>query len=680
MAAFLALLGLLVACGDPGGGTPVKIEVLEATPGTIVAGEQSTINWRVTGDVVGIRLTSPEGEVARSLPSTGSVQVAPTETTLYTLVARNRSGGQVTRAVEVTVDEPSVEVQIESFTATPGTIPSGTSSTLAWAVSGDVESVTISVGGSVIAEDLDAVGNYVVSPVATTTYTVTATDAFDAEFTSTATVAVLPLAEVSGVTAEVTTNSQVVVSWTVANADQVDVVAVNATNPVDVAAIPGGAGLAGTTTTVTLPIPDSTHQVIRVVATNSVSSDSSDSAALANVVLNTDDYDPYDPEGDGGAEAPVPGTFRQVLANATSGSVIGFASDVLEAGTIQLRGVEVGAWGDAHFLINKDVTISAPIGGIVLEGVSGWEASDPGTSFSWRSRVLHITAGANAVLDNITITGGTFIFKGAGIRNLGTLTMNGGAVTNNRAWHTGGGIHNLGTLVLNGTEVSGNVAATVDGEVGAVLEIRGNPAYTTGVIQVGGWGGGIYNEGGTVTLNAATIENNSARFTGGGVSNDIGSLTVLGGTVSGNEASDSTYVDPGSQIKTGGGIYSEGTLEVSGTTFASNDARGTVGDPAIGGALVVRTPGVANVTTSAFNDNIGDYSSAIHIWYCSSSTPESVLTLDDATSFSGNLNRIAGPDVGSTGIVCPDAGPAGRGFASQRFLPDADLLERGSFR
>lgn len=657
--------------------TPAVIISFTATPSTISAGALSTLAWEAAGDVAAVELSAGGTVISSGLAAVGSLSVSPITTTMYTLTVTDSDGADVTSSVTVTVTDP---VSIVSFTAVPETIADGGSSTLAWVVDGDVASVTLTAGGTVIAEDLDASGDHLVSPSTTTEYALTATDSAGAEVTDTVTVTVVPAVDVSGVTATVTTLSQVVVSWTVTNADEINVIAVNASDSNDTVAISGGAGLAGNSTTVTLPIPDSTHQVIRVVASNAASEDRADSPTLVNVVLNTGDYDPYDPEGDGSGEAPVPGSLRDTIANAAAGSVIGFAEDVLTNGVIQLPGVEVGGWGDAHLLIDKNLTISAPTAGLTLEGVSGWEPGDPGTAFTWGSRVLQISSGAVVVLDNVTITGGTFIFKGAGIRNLGTLTMNGGAVSGNRAWHTGGGVHNTGSLTLNGTLVADNVAATIDGEVGATFEIRGNPAYTTGLIEVGGWGGGIYNEGGSITLNDVTLEDNSARFAGGGVANGTGSLTIDGGIVQGNIASDASYSDPGGQLKTGGGIYTEAATIVSGTTFASNDAMGSIGDAAIGGALAVRNPGLATVTSTEFNNNIGDYSGATHAWYCDTSTVDSVLTWDAATTFSGNTSRLGGPYNDSTAIPCAAPAPAGRGAMLGSALPSADLLEKGDAR
>ena len=67
---------------------------------------------------------------------------------------------------------------------------------------------------------------------------------------------------------------------------------------------------------------------------------------------------------------------------------------------------------------------------------------------------------------------------------------------------------------------------------------------------VGGNGGGVLNENGTMTITRCTISNNSAQYStgssgrsgtfseGGGISNDSGgSLTITNSTISGNSCS-----------------------------------------------------------------------------------------------------------------------------------------------
>ena len=111
---------------------------------------------------------------------TTSKVVSPTATTTYTLTATS-TGGSSTATVTVTVGSGPV---ITSFTATPTSIASGASSTLAWTVTG---ATSLSIDNAI--GDVTGTTSKVVSPTATTTYTLTAT-AGGINVTATATVTV----------------------------------------------------------------------------------------------------------------------------------------------------------------------------------------------------------------------------------------------------------------------------------------------------------------------------------------------------------------------------------------------------------------------------------------------------------------------------------------------------------
>jgi len=100
-------------------------------------------------------------------PKGGSLTIDPTETTTYTLTARNPKR-EVTQTVEVTVDS---EITIRRFTAQPGQIIEGlgTEVTLEWDVLNATE-VEISGIGPVDPKG----GSLTVSQTETTTYTLTA--------------------------------------------------------------------------------------------------------------------------------------------------------------------------------------------------------------------------------------------------------------------------------------------------------------------------------------------------------------------------------------------------------------------------------------------------------------------------------------------------------------------------
>jgi len=97
--------------------------------------------------------------------------MSPTVTTVYTLTATN-AAGSARSTLTVTVNAAG-KPTIGSFTASPASIPSGSSSTLSWATTG-ATSIAITPGTFT---STSGTGSTSVSPAATTTYTLTATNA-----------------------------------------------------------------------------------------------------------------------------------------------------------------------------------------------------------------------------------------------------------------------------------------------------------------------------------------------------------------------------------------------------------------------------------------------------------------------------------------------------------------------
>ena len=143
--------------------TPVRVIQFTATPATIAPGAHAQLRWEVDGaDTV----TITPGAAGNVDPKTGTLDVAPAQTTTYTLTAKG-AGGTVTANTTVTVSA-GPGPQIIRFAASPTNLTGGESSTLSWTTQG-ASQVSISGIGTV-----DANGNRTVSPSATTTYTLTA--------------------------------------------------------------------------------------------------------------------------------------------------------------------------------------------------------------------------------------------------------------------------------------------------------------------------------------------------------------------------------------------------------------------------------------------------------------------------------------------------------------------------
>ena len=195
----------------------ITILRFSAEPLRITAGEAATLVWEVRNatevEISGIGSVDSQG---------GSTTVSPTETTTYTLTARNPKR-EISQTVTVTVDAPPVEDPpiIANFFATPSAIVRGGQSTLTWDVRNATD-VTISEIGAVTAQ-----GSSTVTPDQTTTYTLTArNDVGEASATAAVTVRELGTqVEILTFTAEPGQLAQAgdpaVLRWTTRNATKV---------------------------------------------------------------------------------------------------------------------------------------------------------------------------------------------------------------------------------------------------------------------------------------------------------------------------------------------------------------------------------------------------------------------------------------------------------------------------
>jgi PKD repeat protein len=138
---------------------PAPTISFSASPANIAAGQSSSLIWNTT-NATSVTIDNGVG----SQPVSGSVSVQPVLTTTYTLTAVG-PGGTLTSQATVTVsNRPSI-----TFTASPGSVLVGSSSTLSWAVA---NSTSVSIDNGIGAKL--ASGSTTVTPTETTTYTLTA--------------------------------------------------------------------------------------------------------------------------------------------------------------------------------------------------------------------------------------------------------------------------------------------------------------------------------------------------------------------------------------------------------------------------------------------------------------------------------------------------------------------------
>jgi hypothetical protein len=123
-----------------------------------------------------------------------------------------------------------------------------------------------------------------------------------------------------------------------------------------------------------------------------------------------------------------------------------------------------------------------------------------------------------------------------------------------------------------------------------------NDTTVTGGVLVPYLGGGIYNNGGTVTISNSTISGNSAAD-GGGIFN-YGTVMISNSTISGNSASFSS-----------GGLYSSGTALISNSTIIGNTASSS------GGGVTCDVGGVVTLVRSLIAGNAAPVGAEVsRIW------------------------------------------------------------------
>src|SRR5215475_4330226 len=185
-----------------------------------------------------------------------------------------------------------------------------------------------------------------------------------------------------------------------------------------------------------------------------------------------------------------PGSLRQALTIANDGDTIGFAV----TGTISLTSGEL--------VIDKSIIISGPGPGLLTVARSQ-QAAD--------FRIFNIPPSHTAEIDGLAITGGSLVGNGGGISSGAILTISncaisGNSITAGDVAYSGAGIYNVGTMTIVNSTVNNNQA----------LIAGFFPPY----------GGGISNDGGTLTIQNTAISENTmpGGGSGGGVYNAAGSL------------------------------------------------------------------------------------------------------------------------------------------------------------
>ncbi|HSK44551.1 MAG TPA: alkaline phosphatase family protein [Candidatus Binatia bacterium] len=156
---------------------------LAASPATIGPGQAASLTW-TSANATSVSIDQGIGVVS----SSGSLNVSPAATTIYTITATN---GLATATATATVNAPLAV----TLKASPENIAPGSQSTLTWASRG-AATVSIDQGVPPISGPS---GSVPVSPTQNTTYTITATDAQGHTSTAAATVNVVTNGGLQGI-------------------------------------------------------------------------------------------------------------------------------------------------------------------------------------------------------------------------------------------------------------------------------------------------------------------------------------------------------------------------------------------------------------------------------------------------------------------------------------------------
>jgi hypothetical protein len=295
-------------------------------------------------------------------------------------------------------------------------------------------------------------------------------------------------------------------------------------------------------------------------------------------------------------------------------------------------------------------------------------SNDPTTanSLPWAVAQANRTAGADTIVFNYDSSQGTNFYDGT----LHTITLAGQLDLSDTTGATTITGPRAGALTVSGNDATRvfQIDQGVTADISGLTIANGNSASSP-------YGGGIFNNRGTLTVTSCTFSGNSASSGfGGGIFNNRGTLTVTSSTFSGNSTS-----------RRGGGIYNnDGTLTVTNSTFSGNSA-------SRGGGGIFNNGSTLTVTNSTFSGNSasfggGGITNNVGTLTLNNSIVANSTSGGDVHTYSGTVsgshNLIGDGSGGLTGTITGDPllGPlADNGGPTQTMalLPGSPALDAG---
>jgi hypothetical protein len=328
-------------------------------------------------------------------------------------------------------------------------------------------------------------------------------------------------------------------------------------------------------------------------------------------------------------------------------------------------------------------------GSLTIQATSGVTTIDAGGA----SRVFDVQSGTTAMLEDLTVTGGSAT-DGGGIDNAGTLTLADVIITGNTAADGGGLFNDESSATLTGCTVSGNMAT---GSAGGIDNYEGTMSLTGSTIAantaMGGSGGGLLNSG-TISLTDSAVSGNTAAGSGGGLYND-GTTTLTGCTVSGNTAgvsggglgtyhySSMSLVDSTVSGNTaggyGGGLFDyAGTLTLTFATVAGNSAQAAGAEAGAGGGVFAQGTNYTQPTTRLLDTIVAGNTGA-------AGTPDNlggVAPVNSGGNVVGSGAVSLDPADNKVGVDDPMLGPLqdnGGPTLTMAELPGSPAIDAGFF-
>ena len=277
---------------------------------------------------------------------------------------------------------------------------------------------------------------------------------------------------------------------------------------------------------------------------------------------------------------------------------------------------------------------------------NGNVAGPSGSAAPGNGGALHVSAASTVDITSSRVTGNIAASEGGGLWNQAGATMNVSltSVTDNTASgddadNGGGGLfNNGGDLTVTNTRVLDNTADGASGSGGGLLSTDGNVTITRGRFNgnvANRAGGAVEIIDGNLTFSNTRLVENIAGPSGSAAPGNGGALHVTGVATTNV---DNTLVRDNVAASEGGGLWNQAgsTLNVTDSDLQDNIAQGDAADN--GGGGIFNNGGEVNVTNSNFVNNVANGASGSGGGLFSVDGP---ITLD-GTRFQANVANRAG--------------------------------------